>query len=360
VAIKIKRKPKPVSNRTAKNITKKYYGNEPIIEGTPTEIDLIHAYNWYNSMCDISDGKEWLLEYLRKHNYQKDIITGVNNAPDIRIISTTCWSARLMLNGSELSDQYMDRFNTKVKEIASYGVKEPSQKSTVNVQDRIKKHTDDLICCVEELLDTNPEFSMYEFLTEKQVSQQSATKLHTYYKPCLDEVNSDDIQVKESYGTKLKYWKNIYKKMIDDLDRYTNNKKNVKPRKPRTKKVKSSIDLIKSLQYKKEDPTLKLVSINPQNIIGANCLWVYNVKYKKIGVYHSDNPKGFSVKGTTLLGFDATKSICKTVRKPELQLQEFFGLGKVALKKFMANVKTTETPLTGRINNDTILLKIIT
>lgn len=49
----------------------------------------------------------------------------------------------------------------------------------------------------------------------------------------------------------------------------------------------------------------------------------------------------------------------KTLRKPEQQLKDFKGAGKIQLRKFLENIKTTDTKLNGRINQDTILLKVI-
>ena len=65
-----------------------------------------------------------------------------------------------------------------------------------------------------------------------------------------------------------------------------------------------------------------------------------------------------SVKGTTLIGFDEESSIQKTLRKPEEQLKLFKNSGKVKLRTFMETIATTDTKLNGRINADTIILKI--
>jgi hypothetical protein len=64
-----------------------------------------------------------------------------------------------------------------------------------------------------------------------------------------------------------------------------------------------------------------------------------------------------SVKGTTILNFDAAKSVCKTLRKPEEKLKEFNKAGKIQLRKFLEDIKATETRLKGRISSDIILLK---
>jgi hypothetical protein len=67
---------------------------------------------------------------------------------------------------------------------------------------------------------------------------------------------------------------------------------------------------------------------------------------------------GLSMKGTTIEGFDESLSVQKTLRKPEEQLKAFKAAGKVALRKFMEEIPTTDTKLNGRLNPDTVLLKV--
>jgi predicted transcriptional regulator len=64
------------------------------------------------------------------------------------------------------------------------------------------------------------------------------------------------------------------------------------------------------------------------------------------------------VKGTGITGFNEATSIQKTIRKPEEKLKEFKAAGKVALRKFLDEINATDTKMNGRINEDTILLKI--
>jgi hypothetical protein len=64
------------------------------------------------------------------------------------------------------------------------------------------------------------------------------------------------------------------------------------------------------------------------------------------------------VKGTSIEGFDTDKSVCKTLRKPAEQLKEFGKAGKIQLRKFLDDIKATETKLNGRISTDVLLLKV--
>ena len=138
-------------------------------------------------------------------------------------------------------------------------------------------------------------------------------------------------------------------------------------RAPRKAKPKSATKLVEKLKFSKTDDKFQLASVNPDQIIGANELWVFNTKTRKLGKYVAQNidPKGMgrdgtglSVKGTTVIGFNEEESIQKTLRKPADQLKEFKSAGKVKLRKFLDDIKTTDTKLNGRCNPDTILLKV--
>jgi hypothetical protein len=64
-----------------------------------------------------------------------------------------------------------------------------------------------------------------------------------------------------------------------------------------------------------------------------------------------------TVKGSAIVGFDEAKSVQKTLRKPEETLKEFKSAGKIKLRKFLEEIKTTETRLNGRINLDTVIIR---
>lgn len=223
------------------------------------------------------------------------------------------------------------------------------------------------------------------YLISKNTSQVHARKIIKMYDGELEEFNlllnmpstrgmSDtekDLleQLKEGYShlTKkaIKTKRDALQSIIDACQFIIDSA--ASKRKPRKPKVRSADKIVKDVKYMKSDQTLNLVSINPVELVGANELWVYNVKTRKIGKYVASNvdPKGLkregsglSVKGTTLQGFDADKSVQKTLRKPDEKLKEFKAAGKVALRKYMDGISAVESTMTGRLNADTILLKV--
>ena len=146
----------------------------------------------------------------------------------------------------------------------------------------------------------------------------------------------------------------FYGLIVDDIDRVIKNA--TAQRKPRKKKTLSAARLVKKLKYQNEFKKLKLVSVNPEKIIGATELWVFNTRYNRLGVYRAVNSvRGFSVKGCTIQHFDEKESVQKTARKPKEAVNV---LNKRSLKAMLKNMKTKEQPLTGRINAQTILLGV--
>jgi hypothetical protein len=145
---------------------------------------------------------------------------------------------------------------------------------------------------------------------------------------------------------------------MTDCDSYSQVKKAV--RKTRTPKSLSKDKIVAKLKYQVEDKVLKLVSIKPVEIIGATELWCYDTKTRKLGRYIADSHAGsLSVKGTSIIGFDTVTSVSKTLRKPADQLKAFIKATKPQLRKFMESVTTTETKLSGRINDQVLLLKVV-
>jgi hypothetical protein len=143
--------------------------------------------------------------------------------------------------------------------------------------------------------------------------------------------------------------------LLEAVEQYRTVKKAVK--KARVKKAPSKEKIVAKLKYSKENKELKIVSVNPVEIIGASELWIYNSKTRKLGKYVAASYQTLNIKGTSIINFDADKSTCKTLRKPADQLKEFARAGKVQLRKFLEEIRATDTKMNGRINADILLLK---
>ena len=174
-------------------------------------------------------------------------------------------------------------------------------------------------------------------------------------------LNTDDEQIKEGWSN---YTKPQIKKLVAYCDQVILDCQKVsgestKSRKPRKRKAKSPEQLTAKMKYMTEFKELNLTSIKVTDIIGSMVLWVYNTKTRKLGVYHADDAGGLSVKGSGILNFSESKSIQKKLRKPEQMLPEVLSGGKVFLRNVMDSIRAVDSKLNGRINGDTILLRVV-
>ena len=238
-------------------------------------------------------------------------------------------------------------------------VRETAMKMTEEIEDAIEGFQTD-----PDLFDPKA-FKMLNLLKGKEVKAAHARIIKSFYAKDLAELEelasgSKDEQLIEGYSHRTrKQIRNLiafYQEIMSACDMLAQEAK--VNRAPRAKKSVPAEKIVAKLKYKKSDEPMKLVSINPTDIIGASELWVYNTKNRKLGKYVAAEYQTLSVKGTTIIGFNETASVCKTLRKPEEKLKEFKAAGKVQLRKFLDDINATDTKMNGRINEETILLRI--
>jgi len=238
-------------------------------------------------------------------------------------------------------------------------VREASYRMTEEIEDAIENFQTD-----PENFDPKA-FKMLNLLKGKEVKAAHARIIKELYARDLAELEElasgkGDEQLKEAYSHRTKKQiRNLiafYQEIASACDMLAQEAK--VNRAPRAKKSVPVEKLVAKLKFMKSNEPLKLVSINPKDIIGSGELWVFNTKSRKLGKYVAAEFNTLSVKGTTITGFDEFKSVQKTVRKPEEKLKEFKSAGKIALRKFLEEINATDTKMNGRINEDTILLKV--
>ena len=262
-----------------------------------------------------------------------------------------------------------------------------------SIQERVAKRVQQIAQPIELWLDRlvakpekfNPEnYKLIEHLKKEKTKGQHARKLKELYQGQYDEIffyykakkkpfeelNDDDQQLVESYNEfskeelqlHIKTYEHIFK-ACDYMIGIANANRKSRKRKPISK-----TKAISKLKYKREDDRLKLISINPEDIIGCEELWVYNTKTRKLGYYVTStfDPRGMEregtglgVKGTSIFRFNEEISVQKTLRKPPEQLPHFINGPKTKLKEDLDNIKAMGLKLNGRINPDVILLRAI-
>jgi hypothetical protein len=207
-------------------------------------------------------------------------------------------------------------------------------------------------------------FKILNVLKAKQAKAAHARIIREFYNRNLEELieaaGTKDEQLKEAYShlskVQLRKITAFYQEIVSACEMLAQEAK--VNRKPKAKKAVPAEKIVAKLKYKKADEPLKLVSINPADILGAKELWTYNTKSRKLGKYVASEFADLGVKGTSIINFDENKSVQKTLRKPVDQLKEFKAAGKVALRKFLDEINAVDTKMNGRINDEIMLLKV--
>ena len=363
----------------------KYTGPEP--EWPPESVDwdnekfdsrLRKSFYYYNYYYSQKDCKKYVIDWLQKNSKLSiDEVRAFNRAGDRLLPMTVCSLIMAHRAGMQFRGRHIEFIVDSVQSVIDKA--EPEELPTIataeqvynrpTIQDRLNERTSEIIGeleghydeCIENV---KTSFKPYDFLVANNVVQSQLNKyedLYTRRKAELELAQSrTDEQVREGYSH---YKAADFKRMtgwINDLltaiEQYRGVKKATK--KARVKKAPSKEKQVAKLKYAKEDKTLKIVSINPADIVGSAELWVYNVKTRKLGKYISAEYQTLGVKGTSITGYNTDKSTSKTLRKPEDKLKEFAKASKVQLRKFLDDIKATETKLNGRIGIDVVLLRV--
>jgi hypothetical protein len=357
----------------------KYTGPEPewteeSKDWEPEKFDskLRKSFNYYNYHYSQKDCKKYVVEWAQESKiFDKTELKAFIRSSDRAINMTACGLIMAKRQGMPLKERHIEFLTQSIRTAIESAepeveevIKSPEQVAVKpTIQDRMNEKTAELIGELEGDYDDVASVKFYDWFTKNNVIQSQLGKYETLFTKRKDELElaqgKKDEQLKEAYSH---YKTADFKKRIAWLtellaavEQYRGVKKAVK--KARVKKAPSKEKVVAKLKYSKTDATLKIVSINPADIIGASTLWIYNTKTRKLGKYVAAAYQVLGIKGTTITGFDTDKSISKTLRKPEDKLKEFAKSGKVQLRKFLEDIKATETKMNGRINTDIVLLK---
>ena len=358
---------------------------EPIWEnsvGPCTQFDLVRAFQWYNNNKDSKDARKYLIEYLVQNKeitaLQQQAVPYLNLSWNI----VDGWLARCLVRGAFVPNtvlnnfkERMHGFRNRLDEIVAeknLGVAVVGDTSNViSIQERVQSRVDYFVMELEAKFDelwhrgSGEEFVAYTWMIENDVKPMHATKIAEYFKKRaaewidIIEKRSKDEYIKESYPRSTKEMiagAKILTSFATDAETLASNKNAA--RKPRKKKPVSFEKKVKGLKFKKDDTENKLVSIDPVKIMGSQQLWIYNTKTRKLGVYVAKDAAGLEVKGSTIQNYKYSESVSKTVRKPKEVLSRVLDGGKVVLRKVMSEINSKPKELNGRINRDTILLRV--
>lgn len=366
----IKRVPKKVRvTRTEAYLTNlKYLGEEPIYAPghIPTMSEKARSYNWYSSMVDVSDARAYMIAFLKRKN-RDDLIPRVREIPDSSFPLTPSWIARLDDLGCDMGasvdwaiNQVTDalRYAKRSKEASD----EPEQRGPTAGEQKLTGFIGE----IETIVDRKEwSFNVYEALKANGFPTSYVNQIADYYIPLRDELKlviaNTDPNLYEGYrGTpkkeiKEKYeWLNV---LVEDCQKYGSNEK--KLRAPRKKKAPSMEKTLRHFVYKKEDLELKIASVNPAEIVGAQELWMYDTKYRTLTVLRSPQGRTLGIERRSIIGFDPATSDTKSVgRKAEYFVGQVKERTRAGLKRLMAEATSKSQDPKFRSSEETVVLRV--
>ena len=378
----VKIKTKVPKTRNPIFFDEKYTGGEPVWpaeakDWPEDQFDnfLRRSFYYYNYYYSQKDCKKYVVEWMKSTTeFDRDEVRAFEKANDKWLPMTACSLIMAHKQGMPLRPRHIEFLDKSILEVIERSRAEPEEDAKVatpeqvatrpTIQDRLNEKTSELIGELEGKYDDLEATKFYDWFVSNNVVQSQLSKYEAVYnkrKAELEEAQAKtDPQLKEAYGhfkaADFKKHINWINDLLEAIEQYRGVKKAAK--KARVRKAPSKEKLVAKLKYAKEDKGLKIVSINPADIIGSAELWVYNIKTRKLGKYVAASYQTLGIKGTSITGYDVDKSVSKTLRKPEEQLKEVAKAGKVALRTWLKDIKAVEVKLNGRIGTDTVLLKV--
>jgi hypothetical protein len=301
---------------------------------------------------------------------------------DNEFMLTLCWLSRMELRGLELTDIEKETLSSEIKrlietvnkpEITNEVIEAPVIRPNIQeiLKDKAREAAGELEGLFDEFITSGAalkhSLKPIDEVAKKNVMPQHISLLTDVWKKKLAEfeelLKGADKQLVEGYSHLSKVQiKNVIKfteQVINDLNSYISVKKASKA--PRARKAIPVEKIVAKLKYLKtfKDTAMKLdlTSIHPIKLHGSSEAWVYDTAKRKLHHYVADEySKTFTVKGSTLLGFDEAQSEVKTLRKPGEQIKEVMG-SKPAARKYFKDIKAVSTTPNGRFNEAMLILK---
>lgn len=357
-----------VAEKRAKNIRIVRGAGEPIVNDGPNyKTELMLALNYYNVNADAKQRRSFI---ERSDNPHLNRILSKCTDFEIRQIGSI---EIIRAKGNYIAPETDEMVKAETEALVA---KYPSTKTNVPVKAeakvvdpavKLKEQTTFILSNIQAEIDEFVDkrksvFSVTKLLTQRKISPEAIKICRAYMQKQIAEIraayNKEDDQLVEAYSHFNRVGLRQFAEFLERLESELTPQRvaATKVRKARTVKEKPAAKLVAWFKYLKEFADPKLVSENPEKLVGAKEAWLYNTKTKKLTQYVSAAGLTLSVKGASIIGFDEKKSQNKTLRKPA----EFFALGlaKKTLETSFKAVKAVVGIPNGRSNAETIIVKV--
>lgn len=374
-----------MAKKSKKNIEDHHWGEEPTWEGLTEEqanSKYAFALNWYNYMASDSEKKKWVLEYAKKKKMKEEVIRkltsldpkkfsiGYNEVSEDDLGMDTGIYARLICQGAPVPKERELKLKKCLVHLVSSKSADDSGAShdSPNIQDHIRNKAAgilaDILNVEERMIHSHFKESGGDAIDI--VKREETKGIHCKYikdelSKTLNEIelSAKDKELKEAYSSyskqELKKYVAWLKEVINECELKMMNVS--RTRKPRKKKVKSAEQIARKAQIQESFSELGLKSMPASSIVNSCCVVLYNTHTRELQMIQSFPGQELTIKGTTILNFDPSKSVKKKVRKPEVIKSNFSKkLPITKVKALIENIKTKSSSPNGRLNKYTMIL----
>ena len=344
-------------------------GTEPKFDGDPESKEyrsfLMTYFNWANLMFEPVDLKEHFIQYCKANDMNHSLVTHINPSY-FNLLGKVSY---LINTNTPISKQINNTFCKGIFDLLDVMITIESENKNTTSYD--EDHNDARTKAVIKYTkiyneidrlykDTDPKTKILKVLTDNKPPMNILQMIHEHYLEDYQHYSNifQQKRLPKAYKESLLPYESFTKTVTEISQTQMIVAKNVKSsiRKPRKKKIIPHSKIVEKIAYLKQDDSIGMVSINPESIIGASALLIYNTKTRKFGMFVADQ-NGLSVKGTTIINFDESQSFIKTLRKPNEQLPTLITGTKKKIVKTFESIRSVKTTLKGRINGDSLLLK---
>ena len=329
-------------------------------------------YAYHRAMGTHSRMVNFIAEFLEyTKNYSKDIMKQVEkiNENDWTIsIACRCWM-KLKDVGYEKTAEGISTYNYIRKALPKLlnpklnNATPDIKKQKKSVYDHLLEKVDKVTAYIDGVVDTfvtdtTVTFDVREFLFRENIAGKVANMIKANLEKSYGDfmLLAKDEELKEAYNLDNKTAKRYEKflgKILADIDLYIGGSKA-----QASKRVKSKTKTKLKVQYKISDEEYGISSVAPEKILGKSKVWLFNTKSRELSYVETTHEDGITIRGTSIIDVDETKSFAIRLRKPLGLINAILAKKQKEIKSELNSIKTKKNKATGRINRYTIILGV--
>jgi len=311
------------------------------------KLNMMHGLNHYNIHVKKEMSKKWVMEWVKKN--APELVSGLKDKKDFRF-ENLGFVFRMASHGFILEDKQVENIKNRLVALSKFVEPEVVEERKVVAKKPvvINKALESFDYAIDAVFSGKTPEAVALGTDKKQQAEVVAQcdKILFEMEDAPEYFDKNKARAAKKFLTNLK-------KQVETVVKVV---KQQKVRKVAPKKINPA-KMVSGLVIKKEDKALGLVSLRPEQLIGAKQAIVYNTEFRFLMYFKSASDDGFMVSGSTLKNFDVEKSFFKKVRKPEEMAKAISGQSVATIKKFIESIKSTQYACKGRLNENAMILK---